>query len=173
MNGLAWRAAQIPAEIENTLSDAIDENGEISNEVALAKLESLTREKTVALTDLGSFVKEDLDVKIGHLDDMIGQLTAQQNRLMKAREICTRVIGELLPVGDKAETPFVKLSWKNNPPSVEVGIPPELLPEKYQRIVPAKVEANKKALAEDLKALKDGETIEGARLVQKVSLQIK
>lgn len=168
MKSLAWRAAQIPAEIENTLSDAIDENGEIVNEVALAKLESLTREKTVALTDLGSFVKEDLDVKIGHLDDMIGQLTAQQNRLMKAREICTRVIGELLPVGDKAETPFVKLSWRPSE-AVIVDVAPELLPEKYQRIKTT-CDADKTALKAALKA---GETIEGAKLEKRHSLQIK
>lgn len=168
MNGLAWRAAQIPAEIENTLSDAIDENGEIVNEVALAKLESLTREKTVALTDLGSFVKEDLDVKIGHLDDMIGQLTAQQNRLMKAREICTRVIGELLPVGDKAETDFVKLSWRPSE-AVIVDVAPELLPEKFQRIKTT-CDADKTAIKA---ALKSGEIIEGAKLEKRHSLQIK
>lgn len=168
MNGLAWRAAQIPAEIENTLSDAIDENGEIVNEVALAKLESLTREKTVALTDLGSFVKEDLDVKIGHLDDMIAQLTAQQNRLMKAREICIRVIGELLPVGDKAETPFVKLSWRKSEAVVFEGAA-ELLPEKFQR-VKTTVDADKKAIKA---AIESGEEVSGAKIETRHSLQIK
>lgn len=168
MNGLAWRAAQIPAEIERTLSDAIDENGEIVNEVALAKLESLTREKTVALTDLGSFVKEDLDVKIAHMQDMMAQLAAQLARYEKAKSVCLNVIGQLLPIGDKAETPFVKLSWRKSEAVVFEGAA-ELLPAKFQR-VKTTVDADKKAIKA---AIESGEEVSGAKIETRHSLQIK
>lgn len=167
-NALAWHAAQIPAEIERTLSEAIDENGEIVNEIALAKLESLTREKTVALSDLGSFVKEDLDVKIVHLSDMMAQLSAQQARLEKVRSLCLKVIGDLLPIGEQVKTEFVTLKWHPSE-AVVVDVAAELLPEKFQR-VKTTCDADKTAIKA---ALKSGEIVEGARLEKRHSLQVK
>lgn len=168
MKALVWHAAQIPAQIERTLTEAIDENGEIVNEIALAQLESLAREKTIALTDLGSYVKEDLDVKIGHLEDMIAQLTGNLERMVKARGIVTKVIGDLLPPGETIKTDFVTLKWHPSE-AVTVECAPELLPEKFQRIKTT-CEADKKALKDALKA---GEQIEGAKIEKRFSLQIK
>jgi stress-induced morphogen len=72
MTGLAWRAAQIPAQIEQAFTDAIDpETGEIVNESALERVNALAHEKTVAIEDLAYFVKELQTVKIAHLDAII------------------------------------------------------------------------------------------------------
>lgn len=168
MKGLVWQAAQIPAEIERTLVEAIDENGEIVNEIALARLESLAREKTIALTDLGSYIKEDLDVKIGHLHDMIAHIEAQAARFEKARGVCLKVIGDLLPIGEQVKTPLVTLKWHPSE-AVVVDVPPELLPEKFQRFKTT-CDADKKALKDAIKA---GEEIDGVKIEKRFSLQVK
>lgn len=168
MKNLIWQAAQIPAEIERTLVEAIDENGEIVNEIALARMESLAREKTIALSDLGSYVKEDLDVRIAHLQDMISQLTANMERIVKARGIVTKVIGDLLPPGETIKTDFVTLKWHPSE-AVVVDVAPEMLPEKFQRIKTT-CDADKKALKDAIKA---GEEIDGVKIEKRFSLQVK
>jgi hypothetical protein len=165
---LAWRAYKIPAEIENALVSAIDpETGEIVNDQALERVTALAEAKTVALTDLALFVKDAETVEIARMDQVIRELQARKAKWQKAVEICTTVIEKALPVGEKLETDFVTVSWKKTPPAVEFDGAPELLPEQYQRV---KIEADKKAMSAALKA---GQEIPGAKLVQRHVLQIK
>jgi hypothetical protein len=169
MTGLAWRAAQIPAQIEQAFTDAIDpETGEIVNESALERVNALAHEKTVAIEDLAYFVKELQTVKIAHLDAIIKELATKKARLQKASDICEAVISDLLPVGEKLETDFVKVKWHPSE-AVMVDCAPELLPEKFQRIKTT-CDPDKKALKDALKA---GETIEGARIEKRFGLVIK
>lgn len=169
MNGLAWRAANIPVQIENALAEAIDqETGEIVNEVALERVNYLAEQKTVALEDLGAFVKELETVRIAHLDQVIQELAKKKTRLTKAADVCYEVIGKLLPIGDKIETDFVTLKWHPSE-AVVVDCAAELLPTEFQR-VKTTCDADKTALK---KALKAGEKIEGVHLEKRHSLQIK
>lgn len=169
MTGLAWRAANIPVQIENALAEAIDqETGEIVNELALEKVNYLTEQKTIAIEDLGAFVKELETVKIAHLDSVIKELAAKKARLSKAADICYEVIGKLLPIGDKIETDFVTLKWHPSE-AVIVDCAAELLPEEFQR-VKTTCDADKTALK---KALKAGEKIKGVTLEKRHSLQVK
>lgn len=169
MTGLAWRAANIPVQIENALAEAIDqETGEIVNEVALERVNYLAEQKTVALEDLGAFVKELETVRIAHLDSVIQELAKKKARLQKAADICCDIIGKLLPIGEKLETDFVTLKWHSSE-AVLVECAPELLPQEFQR-VKTTCDADKTALK---KALKAGEKIEGATLEKRHSLQVK
>lgn len=52
-------------------------------------------------------------------------------------------------------------SIQQNPESVEIGLPPESLPERFQRVIPARVEADKVAIKAALKA---DENVPGCRL---------
>lgn len=58
----------------------------------------------------------------------------------------------------KVETPRFKVAVQRSAPSVEVLVAPEALPAPYQRVIPATVSADKKAL---LDALKAGEDLTG------------
>lgn len=168
---LAWRAYQIPAEIENALLSAVDqETGEIINDQAMERVNALAEAKTVALTDLALFVKDAEAVEIARIDQVIKELQARKAKWSKAVDICSAVIENLLPVGEKLETDFVSVNWKKTPPAVEFNGAPELLPEEFQRVIPAKIEADKKAMSA---ALKEGREIPDARLVQRHVLQIK
>lgn len=48
-----------------------------------------------------------------------------------------------------------------NQPTVEIGLPPEALPAQFQRVIPASVEPDKRAIKDALKA---GEDVTGCRL---------
>lgn len=165
---LAWRATRIPDEIETALAEAVDENGEIVNEVALQRVDMLAEKKAVTLTDLGAFVKEIRNVRIEHIDSLIAELKVKKLRLEKAANICEAVIEKVLPVGEKVESDFVTLSWRKSE-AVDIAVTPEFLPEEFQR-VKTTVEADKTGIKAALKA---GGVIAGAKLVTKQNLQIK
>jgi len=165
---LEWKATRIPNEIETALAEAVDENGEIVNETALERVEALAQQRTVLISDLGAFVKEMRHVKIEHLDKVIAELKTKKARLEKAADICEAVIEKVLPVGEKVETDFVKLSWRKSE-SVEIAVTPEFLPDEFQR-VKTTIEADKTGIKAALKA---GRVVEGAKLVEKSHLQVK
>lgn len=168
IKALEWKATRIPDEIETALAEAVDENGEIVNEMALERVEALAQQRTVLLSDLGAFVKEMRQVKIEHLGKVIAELKTKKARLEKAVDICEAVIEKVLPVGEKVETDFVKLSWRKSP-SVEVSVAAEFLPKEFQR-VKTEIEPDKIKIAAALKA---GKTVKDAKLVEKYSLQVK
>lgn len=164
---LAWRAQEIPAQIEQAFAEAVDpETGEIVDETALQKIETLTAQKTVAVTDLAWFVKQADTVMIAHLDAVMAELKARKARIEKARDIGQKVLESFLTPGEKIETDFVTISWRKSE-AVVVECAPELLPDEFQRI---KVEADKAKLKQ---AIKQNRTIEGVHIESRQSLQIK
>lgn len=166
---LAWRAGQIPAQLETAFAEAIDpETGEIVNETAMERIEALAAQKTVALTDLGLFVKQADGIAIAHLDSVIAELRLKKARIEKARDIAEAVIENLLPVGEKVESDFVTLGWRKSE-AVDVACAPEFLDEEFQR-VKTTIEADKTAIKA---AIKSGRQVEGAKLVTNHSLQVK
>ena len=164
---LAWRAQEIPAQIEQAFAEAVDqETGEIVNETALEKIEALTAQKVVALTDLAFFVKQADAVMIAHLDAVMAELKAKKDKIVKARDIAKSVLKKVIQPGEKVETDFVTISWRKSE-AVVVECAPELLPDEFQRI---KVEADKAKLKQ---AIKQNRTIEGVHIESRQSLQIK
>lgn len=74
----------------------------------------------------------------------------------------------------RAQLPKVKANtctvWLQDSVSVSVTVAPEALPSQYRRLVPARVEADKKAIADALKA---GELIAGAALVTTTGVRFR
>jgi len=168
MNALVWRSKQLPAEIEATLAEAIDENGEIVNEVALKKFEELAREKIIAIEDLALFVRQSEEIGIAHFDAEIARLKALKGRMEKARDIAFAAIEAVLPRGEKIESDFVKVSWRKSKTVVIDGAV-ELLPEEFQR-TKITVDADKTKIKAAIEA---GQEVPGASLVERMNLQIK
>jgi hypothetical protein len=93
------------------------------------------------------------------------KVIAAERKALAAREKAHENRGErirayiesCLPPNAKYEDGRSAVSWKNNPPAVEVLIPADQLPKKYQKIT---IEADKLGLKADMKArtveVKDG-----------------
>lgn len=165
---MAWRLGHLPDAIEQALTEAVDENGEIVNETALERVEALTAQKVITAEQLGMFIKEarEYDKALKARKD---EIQVKRDRLASAIEICLSTLGKVVSDGERIETPDLTIAWKNNPPKVEVDCDPDMLPDEYRR-TKITVEADKKAIGEALKA---GQVIEGARLVQDRVISVK
>lgn len=167
MNYKTYRAMTIAPEIDALMESAIDETGEIVNEVALSQADELIKERTVLLTDLAAWVKWAEQTRITEIDSRIEQLRKDRARFEKAIEFAEKAIRANLPEGQKLKTDDVSISWRK---SESVIVPDAaFLPEKFQR-VKTTIEADKKALKEALTA---GEKIEGVSLETRQNLVIK
>lgn len=167
MNYKTYRAMTIAPEIDALIESAIDETGEIVNEVALSQADELIKERTVLLTDLAAWVKWAEQTRITEIDSRIEQLRKDRARFEKAIEFAEKAIRANLPEGQKLKTDDVSVSWRKSE-SVIVS-DAAFLPEKFQR-VKTTIEADKKALKEALTA---GEKIEGVSLEARQHLVIK
>lgn len=167
-NALAFRARQIPIEIDNALSQAVDETGEIVDENALQYADDLLKEKTVTLADLGGWILWANETRLGEIDALIDRLKREKKRVEKGVEICKTAIKYNLPVGEKVETDFVKIGWRKSS-AVVVDCDPESLPEQYQ-IIKVTITANKTELE---KAIESGERIDGVSIETRHHLQVK
>jgi len=75
----------------------------------------------------------------------------------------------LLIKDNKVKTPTITVSLKKNPPAVEVD-DVNLIPNEYFIVIPEDKKLDKDSVK---KAIKDGEEVPGARLVQGMSVNIK
>lgn len=84
----------------------------------------------------------------------------------RARWLEGQILAALVVAGEtKVKGPRFLVSRQKNPASVELSVEPEALPERFLRtVVKTSTSADKRAL---LAALEAGETIEGARRVQR------
>ena len=95
MNYKTYRAMTIAPEIEALMESAIDETGEIVNEVALSQADELIKERTVLLTDLAAWVKWAEQIRITEIDSRIEQLRKDRARFEKAIECMEFPVGPL------------------------------------------------------------------------------
>lgn len=166
-NYLAFRASQIPVAIDNALERSVNpDTGEIVDENALAEVESLVKLQSVTLADLGQWVLWAENERLGEIKRLMERLKHEKDKIERAAEACRRAIRANLPEGEKVVTDWCKISWRSSV-SVEVTCKPEDLPPAFQRV---KVEPMKNELKA---ALKSGEVIEGARLIQSSNLVIQ
>jgi hypothetical protein len=125
------------------------------------------QEKAVAVAHHILNLKAD-SIAIGN---EIERLQALESRAKKSEEWFKRYIQSAMESTqtDKIETPTLKLTIQNNPPSVVVD-DESLLPDTYRRIIPAHCEVDKKKIAQ---TWKDGLGVVGTHIEQKKSLRIK
>jgi len=167
MSYKTYRAMQIAPEIDALMDSAIDETGEIVNEVALAQADDLIRERSVLLTDLAAWVKWAEQTRMAEIDARIEQLQKDKSRFGKAVEFAKKAITANLKEGDKLKTDDVSVSWRKAEAVIVTDA--AFLPERFQR-VKTTIEADKKALKEALTA---GEKIAGVSIETRHSLVIK
>ena len=167
MSYQTYRAMRIAPEIDALMESAIDETGEIVNEVALSQADELIKERTVLLADLAAWVKWAKQTRITEIDSRIEQLEKDKARFAKAIEFAEKAIRANLAEGEKLKTDDVSVSWRRSE-SVICG-DAAFLPAKFQR-VKTTIEADKKALKAALTA---GEKIDGVTIEVKQNLVIK
>lgn len=153
----------INKELENAFESLVDpETGEILDDACV--LDALTLERSEKIENIALMIKN-LRADAEAINAEAKKLKARAKACENRSEWLKNYLVENLQ-GEEFKSPRVAISWRRSE-SVKVN---DLwkLPEQYIRI--ADPEPDKKALK---KALKDGEAIEGAELVQSMNLQIK
>lgn len=161
-------------ELETLLDNAINwETGEFNEEyeglvdlknVIQEQITNKSRDIIYVLRKKDGFVNE-IDKEIARLKAMKSVYTKQQEGLSKYIKNCMEIMGVTL-----IETPIGKFSIKNNPESVEI-FDETLVPKEYW-ITKIKEETNisKTKIKE---AIKNGEEVQGAKLVRNTRLEVK
>lgn len=148
-------------DIDQAIMACVDaETGEV---IDVEKMEALQMERGLKLENVALWAKE--------LDAEAKAIREEEKKLAERRRVKENKIASLKSyltmalAGQKFSTPRVKISWRK---SESVDIPdPEKIPASWYR---AKYEIAK----DDIKAaLKAGETVPGATLVENTNIQIK
>ena len=145
---------------------ADDETDLDTLEIALSQIEDNIELKAESMAKL-----------VRGIDGDVAALKEEETRLAKRRKALENkqtniklfLENQLKQMGlDKVETPLFKVSIQNNPPSVNI-LDEDLIPEQYKKTV-----TTTSLVKNDiLKALKEGQVIEGAELKQGKSLRIR
>jgi len=144
---------------------------DINDETFADTLESLSGDLEVKATNVALFIRN-LEANANAIKEaektMYDRRKAVEGKIDRIRQY---LLDNMLRTGiSKIESPYLCLSIRKNPPSVEV-INQGMIPDEYFDIPePPPPTLNKNRLKEDLKA---GVVIEGARLTSGSSLQIK
>lgn len=165
-----------------TLNELIAERRDLEAEAA--KNDGVIEESLEALWDANDAAIEDKVEAWGHhlreratevevIDAEIKRLTerkrARQNEYDRRRAF---LLQQMEAIGlPKVDRPLITVAVQNNPPSVRCDLAPEALPEVWRRVVPERIDVDKKAI---LAAHKRGEALpEGVSVEQTRSLRIR
>ena len=134
-------------------------------------LESLSGDLELKATNVAMFVKN-LEASADAIKQAEKQMADRRKAIeAKTERIRKCLLENMVKTGiSKIECPYFVLSVRKNPPVVDVLMADQIPDEYFDIPEPPPPVLNKKRLAEDLKA---GVVIEGARLTQGNSLQIK
>lgn len=158
-------------EINGELEKLIDpETGEIAN---IEAFEQLSMEREIKLENIALWIKNlDSDAEAIRAEE---KALAERRRIMENRaDGLKNYLAVMLGDGEKFETPRVKLSWRKS--SAVAILIPEAAFVRYAQgkrdelLSYSEPTINKKAIADAIKA---GEKIIGAALVEHQNLQIK
>lgn len=147
------------------------EEMELDDQTFLDTLESLSGDLEVKATNVAMFVRN-LEASADAIKQAEKQMADRRKALeSKADRIKSYLLDNMLRTGiSKIDSPYFSLSIRKNPPAVEV-LNPDAIPTEYLDIPPMPAPVlNKNRLKDDLK---NGVVVEGARLTQGHSLQIK
>lgn len=156
--------SRIRALTNDIYAQADPETGAIPDELH-AELEAALRERDGAVLDLACVLKE----RRGEMELVKAEAQRLAARAKALAGQCDRLeaaIEARVPVGERMRDARVTISWRRSA-AVEVLVPPEMLPECYQR---HKVEADKVSLRASLEA---GARIPGAEMVESQHLQVR
>ena len=147
------------------------EEMELDEQTFLDTLEGLSGDLEVKATNVAMFVKN-LEASADAIKQAEKQMSDRRKAIeAKSERIRKYLLENMTKTGiNKIECPYFVLSVRKNPPAVDVLMADQIPDEYYDIPEPPPPILNKKRLAEDLKA---GVAIEGARLTQEFSLQIK
>lgn len=155
------------ARLEELLEAAIDpETGEIVDADLVAAYDAVTL-ATEEKAEACAVLFKNYNAEAEAIKAEVKALTARAKTLTNRAESLKGYMARCLTPGQTIKTPRVAISWRR---SEAVEIDPEAvasLPAEYTKTT---VEANKAAIKA---ALKDGDEIPGARLVERQNLQIK
>jgi hypothetical protein len=144
---------------------------DLDEQTFLDTLEGLAGELEVKATNVAMLVKN-LEASADAIKQAEKQMADRRKAIeAKTERIRKYLLENMIKTGiSKIECPYFVLSVRKNPPAVEVLMADQIPDDYYDIPEPPPPVLNKKRLADDLKA---GVVIEGARLTQGNSLQIK
>ena len=157
----------INKDIEDALANAIDDDGEIINEEAFNSYEELAIAREEKIENLGLFIKNLLsDVEAYKIEkqNFDKKMTQAKKRAEWLKSYLTFCLN-----GEKFKSTRVAISYRK---SESVEINPELIDPKWLKTIDATKEENYRK-SELKEALKNGEEINGAQLVEKNNITIK
>lgn len=158
------RLYEINAELENAFANAIDaETGEIVDEAMAERFEQLQIDRDVKIENIACLIK-DISAEVAAIkaekDALYARQKSAENKVTSLKKYLAACIGD-----ETFKSPRAAISWRK---STAVNITDiDAIPEQYRKIT---VDANKT----DIKAaLKAGETVDGAELVENKNIVIK
>lgn len=157
---------------DNYLADIRDlDDEDLDEQSFLDKLKSLGGDLDAKATATAMYVKN-LEAAADAIKQAEKAMAERRKtKESKASKVKEYLLENMLRTGiTKIECPHFVLSVRKNPPSVDVLMQDQIPDEYFDIPDPLPPTLNKKRLADDLKA---GVVIEGARLTQGNSLQIK
>lgn len=134
-------------------------------------LESLSGDLEVKATNTAMVIRN-IEANAAAIKEAEAQMAARRKALEnRAARLKDYLLGNMIVAGiGKVESPYFRLSVRDNPPSVEV-YEPGLIPQQYMRQPePPPPAPDKKAIAEAMKA---GQEVPGCRLTRGQRLEIK
>ena len=158
---------EINTELQRLWDAAVDqETGEI-NEDILANFEALEMDRTTKIENIGCWIKNlksDAEALKAEAKAMADRAKSAERKAESLKSYLEAALQ-----GEKFQTAKVAITWRKVQ-AVEVDdAEVEQLPEQYVRRK-ISVEPDKTAIKD---ALKDGESIEGCRLIERQSMSIK
>lgn len=156
---------EIDRNIEEAFDKAIDpDTGEIISEEAYAEFCQLNMDRDMKIENVGLWIK-DLNAEATAIKAEADNLTARRRAIENKVKGLKNYIDYTLE-GEKFKTPRLSVSYRKSSSVVVSDI--RELPEKFLRY--KEPEADKNAIKEAIKA---GETVNGAELVENMSIIIK
>ena len=150
-------------EIKREIAECVDtETGEI---IDIEKLSQLVMDRETKIDNIISWYKE-LNSEVSAIESEVKSLTERRESKKNRMESLKRYLSEFLD-GLKFESSRNAVTWRK---SDEVNITDESrIPDRYKK----EVTEVKISRADIKKAIKDGQSIDGAELVYKNNIQIK
>lgn len=155
---IARRLHEITADFLALEDLLLESGGEVTPEVEalIAEMEGNLEAKADGYAALIQEWQADAEKWKAEEQRCAGHRKARENA---AAALKARLCEAMVTLGrEKVETERFKVAVQRAAPSVELLVEPDVLPEAYQRVIPATVSADKKAIAD---ALKSGEDLSG------------
>ena len=146
--------------LQRTILDRIndDDAEQAGLESALQAIEGLIEDKANAMVRFVQLIDSETDAIAEEIKRLQARKSARENR---ADRIKAYLKQQMVEMGkDKITTPLHTISIQNSPPSLKID-EEATIPASYMTIIPERMEPNKGAIKDALKA---GKEIEGCRL---------